>query len=236
MFTSIDQIQQVFGGKDYKLQISDTIGCRYSETTFLNLKQGVFASVAPDSVEGRSPFMFTFKNTTVGDSILNFTYNFGDGTDAVTVLNTLKDTLDNDTFSHEYKADVDTTFSFIIQAKSELFEQCDDYDTIVVTIRVPVNVKTYNVLSLGDDNSDNKNNAFRINPSGVLDVTCVIFDRWGNKVKDFSDKGGYTWDGVIWDNIESAAGTYYYVLNYTIKKDSIRQPATPITGFIQIVR
>ena len=235
LLSNIDSINNIYGGKDYYLTLVDPKGCNFKKLNYLALKQGVFASIHSDSLEGISPFKFKFINTTTGDSILNYTFMFGDGDNDVTI-----DSLSSDTLMHEYTSDFDTTYTFIVWAKSEVYDQCDDYDTINVKVRVPVNVKTYNVLSLGD--GDKTNSAFRINPSGVSDVTCLIYDRWGNKVKDFARSGprtsssGEEWDGVIWDNIESAAGTYYYILNYNIKKDSVRQAAEPKTGFIQILR
>lgn len=225
VLSSIDSIFSIYGG-EYNVQIKDLVGCKFKKSTIVPLKVGIVINVIPDTLEGVSPFRVYYTNLTTGDSIADFTFNFGDGTPEATTLNLA------DTLSHLYYADFDTTYTLIIKAKSEVLEECDVYDTLQIKVNVPVNVKTYNVLSL---DGDKVNGMFRINPSGVLDIECLIFDRWGNKVHTYTNPGGRDWNGEIWGAEDKQAGTYYYVLNYNTRKDS-KNTANTKTGFIQIIK
>ncbi len=62
-------------------------------------------------------------------------------------------------------------------------------------------------------NGDKVNDIFKFNSSGIYDMNCVIFDRWGLKMYEWNGINGF-WDG----NAKSGpapSGTYFYILNYT---------------------
>ena len=62
-------------------------------------------------------------------------------------------------------------------------------------------------------NGDKVNDVFKFNSSGIYDMNCVIFDRWGLKMYEWNGING-SWDG----NAKSGpapSGTYFYILNYT---------------------
>jgi gliding motility-associated-like protein len=79
-------------------------------------------------------------------------------------------------------------------------------------------------------NGDSKNDLFKINSSGIRNLNCTIFDRWGLKL--------YEWDGIngSWDGQtktgKAPSGTYYYIINYTDRKDN----SSTEKGFLTLFR
>jgi|GEM_PF-2025878 len=210
---------------DYTLKVTNGYGCVYSETATVNQTIGIIANIGTDSLSGESPFTINFANLTVADTVSEYVWNFGDGSPVESILTT-------DSVDHIFEADLDTTFTVILTAKSPSGQACYGYDTLVINVKVPSEVRPPNVIST---DGDDINAIFKINPSGVLDVDCMIFDRWGNKVHTFTNPGGKKWNGEIWDGGAEQAGTFYYILKYQSKKDNKRKDNT-LTGFLQIVK
>jgi gliding motility-associated-like protein len=109
---------------------------------------------------------------------------------------------------------------------------CDDYDTVFIKVNATPNVKLFNVLT---PDGDKANSIFRINPTGLYEIDCTIFDRWGTKVTTFNRASNIDWDGAIWNANEAEPGTYYYVLTYRTRQDSVSKTFTE-TNFIQVVK
>jgi gliding motility-associated-like protein len=60
-------------------------------------------------------------------------------------------------------------------------------------------------------NGDNENDEFKITHFGIVNFRCTIYNRWGNKIYEWTDvsKG---WDGKTNNGSMSAEGIYYYDL------------------------
>ncbi|MFN8134163.1 MAG: gliding motility-associated C-terminal domain-containing protein, partial [Bacteroidales bacterium] len=89
-------------------------------------------------------------------------------------------------------------------------------DTATVFIRVKARVDNLLIFNLITPNNDNSNDGWVIR--GIEDYpdnNVVIFNRWGDKVKELS---GYDNKDVIWDGTNNKgevlpSGTYYYILS-----------------------
>ncbi len=94
------------------------------------------------------------------------------------------------------------------------FNQCTDSVTKCVSVEY---IEIPNVFS---PNGDNANEYFKVKASGIKDLTCIIFDRWGLKMHEWSGTAGF-WDGKTKSGAESNSGTYFYMINYTTAKGEI---------------
>ncbi|MBK6985174.1 MAG: gliding motility-associated C-terminal domain-containing protein [Bacteroidetes bacterium] len=58
-------------------------------------------------------------------------------------------------------------------------------------------------------NGDGKNDIFKITTTGMKELNCDIFNRWGTKVSNISGVNGF------WDGGNSNDGTYFFILTAT---------------------
>jgi len=99
--------------------------------------------------------------------------------------------------------------------------------TITVVSCVTYTITIPNVFS---PNGDNINDNFEVKATGITNLSCDIYDRWGLKLYTFNGASGY-WDGTAKGGKE-VDGTYFYVILTTdIKGDNHKY-----NGFIQLVR
>ena len=56
------------------------------------------------------------------------------------------------------------------------------------------------------------NDEFFVNYNGITDFQCVILNRWGNKVYEYTDPAG-TWPGTNMSGKVLDEGTYFYKIN-----------------------
>jgi gliding motility-associated-like protein len=104
---------------------------------------------------------------------------------------------------------------------------CKDSTTLCLDILMNVSLIIPNVFSPNDDGI---NDFFSVKSTGITDLSCDIFDRWGLKL--------YSWNGVTgyWDGTEktkkAVEGTYYYVIQTT----DVKGVSQTNKGFIELVR
>lgn len=231
VFANKDTVFNVYGGI-YNLNIKDIVGCYYSENDTLLLKKGIIAKLNPETLECESPYIMAFTNGTIGDTstIQDYVINFGDD-NAITNKDSVLTTFINPVY-HRYYTQLDTTYMVVFTVHSNVESICDDVDTLYINVNATPNVKLYNVLT---PDGDRDNSVFKINPTGLYEVDCLIYDRWGTKVYTFTKANNFEWDGVIWDPKSAEAGTYYYVLTYHTRKDGVSKTNSE-TNFIQIIK
>lgn len=81
-------------------------------------------------------------------------------------------------------------------------------------------------------NGDNSNDFFHlVDYSGISSLTCVILNRWGNKVASF-DKPDFKWDGTDGNGHKVADGTYFYI----IEAENYAKQAFKEHGMLQLIR
>lgn len=89
-------------------------------------------------------------------------------------------------------------------------------------------VQAPNVLSLS---SVDGNNTWYVKADGLKEFNCIILNRWGNVIYEYSDPNG-SWDGKGPSGNNVAEGTYFYTLK---AKTEIGEELEK-HGFIQVVR
>jgi gliding motility-associated-like protein len=103
------------------------------------------------------------------------------------------------------------------------------YDSSITCVLV-INDIVVQIPNIFTPNGDGTNEVFSIKSDGLKDLRCIIFDRWGLKMAEFSGINGY-WDGTTINGAKASNGTYYYLLEYTdIKYDTFKT-----NGFLQLI-
>jgi gliding motility-associated-like protein len=99
------------------------------------------------------------------------------------------------------------------------------------------NCQAFAMPNVFTPNNDGKNDLLKpiSCPLFVEEVTFVIYNRWGNKVFETTDKS-INWDGNTTDGQELPAGTYYYQV--TVKFKTLQKESEPVTtkGWVQLLR
>lgn len=86
--------------------------------------------------------------------------------------------------------------------------QCPD--TAYAEIRV-VERFTVDIPNVFTPNEDGKNDVFTINSTGIEELSCEIYDRWGLKIYSW-DRKNDGWDGRSLSGSKATEGTYFFIL------------------------
>jgi subtilisin-like proprotein convertase family protein len=78
-------------------------------------------------------------------------------------------------------------------------------DTATIGIK-PCDITAPNIIVLS---SMDGNNIFYVESEGIVEFNCVILNRWGNVIYEYSDAAG-GWDGKTVDGNKVEEGTYFY--------------------------
>ena len=94
-----------------------------------------------------------------------------------------------------------------------LQNDCDvDSDTAIIGIK-PCDIIAPNIVVLS---SSSGNNLFYVNSQGLVEFNCIILNRWGNVIYEYSDPAG-GWDGKTEDGNKVEEGTYFYRIRATLE-------------------
>jgi gliding motility-associated-like protein len=104
---------------------------------------------------------------------------------------------------------------------------CADTLSIEVTVSGKLSVEVPNSFT---PNGDGYNEWFTIKGTGVKELECTIFNRWGSRIKELSETAD-SWDGTF-SGTAASAGVYYYVL----KAKGSGQQVFEKHGFITLIR
>ena len=92
-----------------------------------------------------------------------------------------------------------------------IYNACDTvYDTATIGIK-PCDISAPNIIVLS---STEGNEFFSVNTTGIVDFNCVILNRWGNVIYEFTDAAG-GWDGKTSNGNLVEEGTYFYRIKAT---------------------
>ncbi len=177
----------------YEVTVTDnTNGC--STTSTVNVTSiSVTAAFTANPTSGTAPLLVNFTNQTPGVGNV-YSWNFADDNN-----NTSSATNP----SHTYNTTGNYIVTLVVTDASGL---CSATATISIDVFENASIVVPNVFT---PNGDGKNDIFKITTTGMKDLNCDIFNRWGTKV--------FTIDGVngFWDGINSNDGTYFFILTAT---------------------
>lgn len=200
--TSINSNNPTWGNRppgDYGLIAIDDDGCVVSDT-FTVGENPVIAGVTANPDSGLDPLDVVFTNTSTTDSgtvadEFAYIWNLDNGvnfeTDDV-------DTLVGDTYNAG-------TYEITLIVRN--INGCRDTATVIVEVIPPLDVIAPNVFT---PNNDNVNDVFSFKLQGVESFYCVIYDRWGTKVYEWTDPTT-GWDGTNLNGNDVSEGVYFYM-------------------------
>ena len=158
----------------------------------VNPKETVSYTESPAT--GYTPLNVNFAYTGTTSPYYTYSWNFGDG-----------DTSNIENPSHVFICKSDTTFTVCLTVTDSI---CKSDTCKLVKVDAHSNLIVYNVFT---PNGDGKNDEFMVRDTAIATFNCIIFNRWGNKIYEWSDvsKG---WDGKNEEGKNCSDGTYYYII------------------------
>lgn len=186
----------------YSVKITDANGCSLTigQGGNLNIKylQSVTAKFTSDVSDGEAPVVVQFTDQSVlnGTTVINYNWNFDNGTTS-TLQNPLPVTF-NDI----------KTFNVCLVV-DDGGKGCKD------TVCHPIEVTTSSEISIVPNiftpNGDGMNDILKITAKGLASVHAEIYNRWGQKEYEWNTLNG-GWDGYSASGVPAVQGTYYIVL------------------------
>ena len=172
----------------YTVVVTSTLtGCSSSATVSVN-QGSVTAAFIADPTTGVSPLTVNFTNQSIG--AITFNWTFGNGN---TSTNQNPNTIYN----------TNGTFTVMLIASSG---SCSDTAYATIIINDGLSLEIPNVFT---PNGDGTNDLFHIKSTGIKEISLQIFNRWGEKLYEFSGPKA-EWDGINSNGNKVADGTYFY--------------------------
>jgi gliding motility-associated-like protein len=202
-------IQQAFMN-DTKVYVNVTDACNNSvkDSIYINTMQLPTANFSYESLLPLTQGLFTFQNTSVGDSIISYNWNFGDS--IVSNKENPSHEFTNATTYTTYLAVTNTWGCTDTVIKNILGQQ----DTIIVP----------NVFS---PNGDGIYDYFTVLCSATNAFKMEIYNRWGLLLYATNDNVIKAWDGKTTAGIKVPDGVYYYAINlHTLTNKTIDKKGT----------
>jgi len=162
-----------------------------------------------------STILFTDVSTNGGSSLWNFD-------DPSSGSNTSSLSID----SHTYGAEGVYCITLISSNAS-----CADTTSECITIADEATISTPNIFT---PNGDGTNDIFYFTTSSLKELNCVIYDRWGLKIAEWTSLNDAIngWDGRTTSGLVATDGVYYY----TMKANTLNNKVIEQTGFIHLLK
>ncbi len=187
----------------YTLTVKNTItGCSMKDEVKVIKDPVPVASFTPDVYTGENPLKVNFTNTSQGSN--NYEWIF-DGEN--------KSTDKNPTFTYN----IPNTYTVLLISSDN--KMCPDTATVEINVYERFTVDIPNVFT---PNGDGSNDVFTINSTGIAELSCEIYDRWGLKIYNWERKND-GWDGRSLSGSMATEGTYYFILKIKPQGDG-KQP------------
>ena len=170
---------------------------------------------SPDIYVGQTVSFFPTPTNTV----YTYSWNFNDPTSSSNTSSSILPT-------HLYNNANSYCASLVVIDNSSPLK-CKDSTTLCLDVLMNISLVIPNVFSPNDDGI---NDFFSIKTTGITDLNCDIFDRWGLKLFSWNGVTGY-WDGTE-KTKKAVEGTYYYVVQTT----DVKGVSQTSKGFIELVR
>ncbi|MCE9539980.1 MAG: gliding motility-associated C-terminal domain-containing protein, partial [Bacteroidetes bacterium] len=205
------------GTYSVKLSVTDTNNCSGAALinnmiTVVDKPVADFSVSPTDGISANTVVSFT--DLTVNGNSTN--WNFGDPTSGI------NDTSSISSPSHIYTSAGTYCIDLIVQNTAG----CADSTNECITVTNDASISIPNVFT---PNGDGKNDLFYITEIAIKELECTIYDRWGQKVKEWNTTDG-NWDGRTKNGKMANNGVYYYVVKATANDGKIMNEK----GFLQL--
>lgn len=179
-------------GGSYVLTVTDANLCTAQSTAYtIGASPGVLASISAAPTAGTATLNVSFTGNTTGATSWN--WNFGNGSTATT---------QNPTGVYPVGGD------YVAMLTASNAFGCSATDTVHIHVDQAIMLIVPNIFS---PNGDNINDEFSFTAMGITNLTCDIFNRWGQKVKTLSGPTA-KWDGKLDNGNTATEGTYFYTV------------------------
>jgi gliding motility-associated-like protein len=110
-------------------------------------------------------------------------------------------------------------------------------DSITITVKndcIPKPIVEGEIPNVFTPNGDGINDTFNFSIAGVSDVSFMIYNRWGNIIKNstLNTNNYFSWDGRTTSGEACSDGVYYYTLTYKL----VNGDTETKKGFITLIR
>jgi gliding motility-associated-like protein len=191
-------------------------GCGDATSTFTVTADSVVAGFTANPTNGQTPVTVSYTNTSTAmtGNTLTYLWSFGNGASSGSINPT------------EVFTGVGTFQTLLIATDNN---SCKDTASIYITVSdVPTVIVIPNVFS---PNGDNINDQFFIKGTGISNLECRVYDRWGLLLHQWEGLDGY-WDGRAKNGSNCTDGTYFYLITYS---DNQGKSYTK-DGFLQLLK
>lgn len=172
----------------YTVTITNSYGCTSSATVAV-AQSSVNAAFTADPTTGVIPLNVNTTNQSTGGG-LSYQWDFGNGSTSTsvnpgTVYNT------------------SGTYTIVLIASSG---SCADTATAIIVVEDNLSLEIPNVFT---PNNDGTNDLFTIKSTGIKEISLQIFNRWGEKLYEFTGTKA-AWDGMTPQGGKCPDATYFY--------------------------
>jgi gliding motility-associated-like protein len=176
----------------YTLTVKNTLtGCTVTDQVDVIKDPVPFASFTANVYSGEDPLTVNFNNTSTGANTYQWIFD-GDN----------KSTDKNPVFVYK----IPNTFTVLLICSDST--KCPDTTTAEIRVFERFTVEIPNVFT---PNGDGINDVFTINSTGIQELSCEIYDRWGLKIYSW-DRKNDGWDGRTLSGSKATEGTYFFIL------------------------
>ena len=185
----------------YTVSVTDNVtGCT-STAVVIVTTQSVNAAFTADQTGGLAPLPVNFTNNSTGGS--TYSWNFGDGNSATTFNS-----------SNTYQGGGTYTVILTVYNSSKT---CSDTASMLIVMDDELSLEIPNVFT---PNDDQVNDLFTIKSKGVKEISLQIFNRWGEKLYEFTGAKA-AWDGMTGQGGLVPDATYFYFVKATGYDDKV---------------
>ncbi|MBI3518147.1 MAG: gliding motility-associated C-terminal domain-containing protein [Bacteroidetes bacterium] len=177
---------------NYVITVKDNSnGCVNTATSNVT-SLSINAAFTANPLSGTAPLLVNFTNQSTGAAA--YSWNFGDSNNNISTLS-----------NPDHTYNLPGVYVVTLTA-TDAFSVCSVSATTTITVLENSVLIVPNVFT---PNGDGSNDHFKIIASGMKDLTCDIFNRWGTKVYTIKSADDF------WDGGNHSSGTYFYILKCT---------------------
>jgi gliding motility-associated-like protein len=175
----------------YNVTVTDQNGCTQIDNATIGTATYITADGTATPPTGSIPLNVAFAYT--GSGATTYYWEFGDGSSS-----TAQDAI------HTYTAS--GTYNVMLVVANGV---CTD--TIFLTV-IAENPSFLTIPNVFTPNSDGQNDEFHVQYQSIETFDCIIFNRWGKKMFEWTDVT-MGWDGKTEGGKDASDGVYYYILS-----------------------